>query len=117
MGGAGFSGYQPHAFELASARHEAGGVVGDLNRGEVRRVLVLEIETPGNAGRTARRIVGPCPFAQSAREILIRLPGRNGYPCLVVAGAGFKPKERGELHSFKPCPAQIVKLDKHGAVG
>ena len=57
--------YQAHAFEPAGARHQAGSAIGNLHRGEVGRVLVLEIETSGNTGSPARRIVGPCPLPRA----------------------------------------------------
>src|SRR5437867_7557919 len=87
------------------------------HRWEIRGVLVLEVKAPGHARSAARGIVRPCPFAQSARKIFIGLSGRDGYPCLVVAGAGFKPKEGNGLYPVQPFPAQIVELDEHGAGG
>jgi len=83
-GQAGFSGSATrHGFELAHASHQAGRAVRYPHSRKIGCVFVLEVEASGHAGGSAGRIVGPCPFTQSAGKILIRSAGRNRYPCLI----------------------------------
>jgi hypothetical protein len=64
----------------------------------------------------ARRIVRSYPFLQAADEILIRVRWQR-QPCLVIAGTALQRQKCGGLYLLHFCRIEVVKLDKHGAVG